>query len=195
MQTLEQSASTIEENYNSLVSPASKFNNNFTYRYPGWSLAEIHAEIQAEFPGQCHVGRQAERPTVQHYYRCPRNQMSVPKPNNNFDHWHLGQSHAEISAEIPGPRHVESHFGRPMMSRNQRCPRSQREPNNNSRPQSYEHHFAFMATTVDSNLDLPGDDDAKKRTSSPESPWKPQRLTTNILAQRGSSKCTRRSGG
>jgi hypothetical protein len=46
-----------------------------------------------------------------------------------------------------------------MMSRNQRCPRSQREPNNNNRPRSYEHHFAFMATTVDSNPDLPGDDD------------------------------------
>ncbi len=60
MQTLEQSAGTFEGNYNSFVSAASKFNNNFTYRYPGRGLAEIHAEI----PGQRPVGRQVERPTV-----------------------------------------------------------------------------------------------------------------------------------
>ncbi len=35
MQTLEQAAGTIEGNYNFFVSAASKFNNNFTYRYPG----------------------------------------------------------------------------------------------------------------------------------------------------------------
>jgi hypothetical protein len=68
MQTLEQSASTIAGNHNLLVSAASKFNNNFTYWYPGRSLAEIHAEIQAEIPGQRPVGRQFEHPTVQHYY-------------------------------------------------------------------------------------------------------------------------------
>ncbi len=51
MQTLEQSAGTIEGNYNSLVSAASKFNNNFTYRYPGREHVESQAEIPEEFPG------------------------------------------------------------------------------------------------------------------------------------------------
>jgi hypothetical protein len=100
MQTLEQSAGTTEGNYNSLVSAASKFNNNFTYRYPG-------------------------------------------------------QSHAEVPAEIPGRRHEE----RPTVNHTHRCPRSLREPNNNNRSRDYEHHFAFMATTVGPNPDLPGDDD------------------------------------
>jgi hypothetical protein len=46
MQTLEQSANTIEGNYKSFVSAASKFNNNFTtYQYPGQSHAEIPVEI------------------------------------------------------------------------------------------------------------------------------------------------------
>jgi hypothetical protein len=51
MQTLEQLASTIEGNYKSSVSAASKFNNNFTYRYPGQSHAEIPVEIPVEIPG------------------------------------------------------------------------------------------------------------------------------------------------
>jgi hypothetical protein len=54
-----------------------------------------------------------------------------------------------------------SHIGRPTVSRNQCCPRSQREPNNNIRFRDYEHHFAFMAILVDSNPDVPGDDDDK----------------------------------
>ena len=45
------------------------------------------------------------------------------------------------------------------MSRNYRCSRGERKPNNNDRPRDYEHHFAFMATTVGPNLDIPGDDD------------------------------------
>jgi hypothetical protein len=45
MQTLEQSASTIEGNYKALVSVASRFNNNFSYQYPAEFLAEIPAEI------------------------------------------------------------------------------------------------------------------------------------------------------
>jgi hypothetical protein len=103
MQTLEHSASTVAGNYNTLVSSASKCNNNFTFRYPGRSLAEIHAEIQAELPGQRPVGRQVEHPTVQCYYCHPRNLTTGSKSNNNnFDHWHLGQSHAEIPVEIPG---------------------------------------------------------------------------------------------
>ena len=56
MQTLEQSAGTIEGNYNSFVSAASKFNNNFTYRYPGWGHVESQAEIPEEFPEQRPVG-------------------------------------------------------------------------------------------------------------------------------------------
>ncbi len=51
MQTLEQSTGTIEGNYNSFVSAASKFNNNFTYRYPGQDHVESQAEIPEEFPG------------------------------------------------------------------------------------------------------------------------------------------------
>jgi hypothetical protein len=47
MQTLEQSTSTIKENYKALVSAASRFNNNsFTYQYP----AQNHAEIPEEIP-------------------------------------------------------------------------------------------------------------------------------------------------
>jgi hypothetical protein len=176
MKTLEQSASTIEGNYNSFVSAASKFNKNFTYQYPGQSHGEIHAEIPEEIPGQCPVGGQSERSTAQPYQHCPRNQKagsrsnnnldhwhSGSKPNNNFNHWHLGQNHAEISAEIHGQPYVGSHLGRPTVSRNQHWPRSQREPKSKNRPRSYEHHFAFMVTTVDSkvdsNSDPPGDDD------------------------------------
>jgi hypothetical protein len=51
MQKLEQSASTIEENYQAFVSGASRFNNNFIYQYP----AEHHAEIPAEIPERCHA--------------------------------------------------------------------------------------------------------------------------------------------
>jgi hypothetical protein len=40
VQTLEQSASTIEGNYKAFKSAASKFNNNFTYQYP----IQYHAE-------------------------------------------------------------------------------------------------------------------------------------------------------
>jgi hypothetical protein len=62
MQTLEPSAGTIEGNYNSFVSAASKFNNNFTYRYPGWDHVESQAEIPEEFPGQRPVGGHDECP-------------------------------------------------------------------------------------------------------------------------------------
>ncbi len=64
------------------------------------------SEISKEILGQCPVGRQVERPTVQHYCRYPKNQKAGSKPNNNSDHWHLGQSHAEIPAEIPGWLHM-----------------------------------------------------------------------------------------
>jgi hypothetical protein len=103
MQTLEQSASTIEGNNNLFVSAASKFNNNFIYRYPG-------------------------------------------------------QSYAEIPAEIPGRRHVERHVERPMVHCNHCCSRNKREPDNNTMSWDYEHHFAFMATMVDPNPDVLGDD-------------------------------------
>ncbi len=158
MQTLEQS---IEGNYNSFVSAASKFNNNFTYRYPGWNHVESPAEIPEEFPGQCPVGGHVKCPTVQCYYHCPRNQKAGSKSNNNnFGQWHLGQSHAEILVEIPGRHHVEHHVQHPTVSRNHHCSRKEREPNNNNnRPREYEHHFAFMATTVGPNPDILGDDD------------------------------------
>ncbi len=55
---------------------------------------------------------------------------------------------------------MECHVEHPTVSRNHRCSRKQGEPNNNSnRPRDYEHHFAFMATTVGPNPDIPGDDD------------------------------------
>jgi hypothetical protein len=47
MQTLEQSASTIEKNYNAFVSAALKLNNNLTYQYS----VQYHAEIPVEIPG------------------------------------------------------------------------------------------------------------------------------------------------
>ncbi len=119
MQTLEQSASAIEGNYNSFVSAASKFNNNFTYRYPGRDNVESQAEIPEEFPGQRPVGGHVECPTVHYYYHFPRNQKAGSKPNNNnFGHRHLGQSHAEIPVETPGRHHVECHVEHPMVSRN-----------------------------------------------------------------------------
>ncbi len=46
IQTLEQSASTIEENYRSFVSAASRFNNNLTHQYS----VQYHAEIPVEIP-------------------------------------------------------------------------------------------------------------------------------------------------
>ncbi len=55
---------------------------------------------------------------------------------------------------------MERHVQHPMVSRNHRCSRKQREPNNNNnRTRDYEHHFAFMATTVGPNPDIPGDGD------------------------------------
>jgi hypothetical protein len=52
MQTLEQSAGTIEENYKEFASAALRCNNNnFTYQYP----AEHNAEIPVVIPEQCHV--------------------------------------------------------------------------------------------------------------------------------------------
>ena len=54
---------------------------------------------------------------------------------------------------------MECHVEHPTVSRNHRCSRREREPNNNNRPRDYEHHFAFMATTVGPNPDIPGDDD------------------------------------
>jgi hypothetical protein len=58
MQTLEQSASTIEENYKAFVSAASKFNNNIAYQYP----VQYHAKIPVEIPEQHHV---------EHHVQCP----------------------------------------------------------------------------------------------------------------------------
>jgi hypothetical protein len=47
MQTLEQSACRIEENYKAFVPAVSRCNNNsFTYQYP----AKYHAEIPVEIP-------------------------------------------------------------------------------------------------------------------------------------------------
>jgi hypothetical protein len=86
IQTLEQSAGTIEGSYNSFVSTASKFNKNFTYPYPGQSHGEIHAEIPEEIPGQCPVEGQSERSTAQPYQHCPR-------ANDNLDRWHSGSKH------------------------------------------------------------------------------------------------------
>ncbi len=54
---------------------------------------------------------------------------------------------------------MECHVKHPTVSRNHRCSKKQREPNNNNRPRDYEHHFAFMATTVGPNLNILGDDD------------------------------------
>lgn len=54
---------------------------------------------------------------------------------------------------------MERHVQHPTESRNHRCSRGERKPNNNDRPRDYEHHFAFMATTVGPNPDFPGDDD------------------------------------
>ncbi len=68
MQTLEQAAGTIEDNYNSFVSAASKFINNFTYKYPGRNHVESIAEIPEEFPEQRPVGGHVRCPTVQCYY-------------------------------------------------------------------------------------------------------------------------------
>jgi hypothetical protein len=51
MHTLEQSVSTIDKNYRSFVSAASKLNNNSVYRYP----VQYQAEIPVEIPEQCHV--------------------------------------------------------------------------------------------------------------------------------------------
>ncbi len=67
MQILEQSAGTIEGNYNSFVSAASKFNKNFTYQYPGQSHGENHAEIPEGIPRQCPFGGQNEHSTAQNF--------------------------------------------------------------------------------------------------------------------------------
>ncbi len=52
MQTLEQSASTINENYKAFAPAALRYNhNNFTDQYP----AQHHAEIPVEIPERCHI--------------------------------------------------------------------------------------------------------------------------------------------
>ncbi len=76
MQTLERSASTIEENYKAFVSAALKCNNNnFTYQYP----AQYHAEIPVEIPKRRHE-RHVQRPTERH---CNRRSRDQREPNNN----------------------------------------------------------------------------------------------------------------
>ena len=64
-----------------------------------------------------------------------------------------------IPAEIPERRQVERQFQRNTERRCNHRSRNQREPNNNNRSLEYEHHYAFMALTVDPNTDAPGDDD------------------------------------
>jgi hypothetical protein len=54
---------------------------------------------------------------------------------------------------------VERHVEHPTVSCCHRCSRKQRVPKNNNRPRDYEHHFAFMVTTVGPNPDILGDDD------------------------------------
>jgi hypothetical protein len=76
MQALEQSASTIEGNYQAFVSAASRFNNTFSYQYP----AEYPAEIPAENPERRHVERHFQRPTERCNYRS-RNQ----REHNNYN--------------------------------------------------------------------------------------------------------------
>ncbi len=77
MQTLEQSVSTIEENYKAFVSaPLRCNNNNSTYQNP----AQHHAEIPVEIPEQHHVERHVQHPMVHHCSRRSRNQR---EPNNN----------------------------------------------------------------------------------------------------------------
>jgi hypothetical protein len=77
MQTLEQSASTIEENDKAFVSAALRCNNNnFTYQYP----AQHHAEIPVEIPEQCHVECHVQRPMERH---CNRRSTNQREPNNN----------------------------------------------------------------------------------------------------------------
>ncbi len=86
MQTLEQSASTIEENYKAFVSAASRFNNNIIYQYP----VQYHAEIPVEIPEQCHVEHHVQHPTVNYYNRRSRNQRE-PNDNNRshgYEHYY-----------------------------------------------------------------------------------------------------------
>ena len=79
--------------------------------------------------------------------------------NNNFTYQYPAEYHAEIPAEIPEQRHVERHFQRPTARHCNHRSRNRREPNNNNRSPGYEHHYAFMALTVDPSTDAPGDDD------------------------------------
>ncbi len=71
---------------------------------------------------------------------------------------------------------MERHVEHPTVSHNHRCSRKQREPNNNNRLRDYEHHFAFMATTVGSNPDIPGDDDGTYRA-----PGKPMEIPATAV--------------
>jgi hypothetical protein len=125
MKTLEQSVSTIEENYKAFVSAASRFNNNFIYQYPV-------------------------------------------------------QYHAEIPVEISERRRVEHHIQRPTVHHCNHRSRNQREPNNNDRSRGYEHHYAFMATTVDPNMDDLGEDDKSVHSSRAlvQTPGKNQKFFT-----------------
>ncbi len=54
---------------------------------------------------------------------------------------------------------MERHVQYPTERHCNRRSRNQREPNNNNRSRGYEHHYAFMAKTVDPNMDSLGDDD------------------------------------
>jgi hypothetical protein len=147
MQTLKQSASAYEENYKAFVSAASRFNNNFIYKYP----VQYHAEIRVEIPERSYVECHVQHPTIHH---CNR---------------HL---------------------------------RNQREPNNNNkRFRGYEHHYTYMATTVDPNMDASGDDDesvhpsrAPVQTPGTIKKKSLRRWRNNCMRRTGNCNCMRRTG-
>ncbi len=78
--------------------------------------------------------------------------------NNNFTYQYSAQYHAEIPVEIPEQCHVEHQAQRPTERHCNHRLRNQRELNNNNRSRGCEHHYAFMAMTVDPNTDSLGDD-------------------------------------
>ncbi len=69
--------------------------------------------------------------------------------------------------EIPEQCHVDHHVQHPTARHCNHRSRNQRESNNNNNNTSrgYKHHYTFMATMVDPNLDSPGDDDESVHTS------------------------------
>jgi hypothetical protein len=108
MQTLEQSASTIEENYKAFASAASRFNNNLIYQYP----VQYHSEIPVEIPKQCHVERHVQCPTVHH---CNHRSRSQREPNNNnrsrgYEHqYDFIVTMVDLNMDVPGDDDVSVH--------------------------------------------------------------------------------------